>query len=119
METGKQSLNKIQKTLSSSVRFVGVPQTLTVTNAALSLSEMVGYVAPPESADYVLIEVQDASTGGIRFGFGTVGPTIAVGLRKFNKDTFDIENPSDIQNFKAILGAVGVCYLNLQFGIKR
>ena len=121
MPTGKQSLNSIANTLKSEYRFVGPVQQLTVTSTASPLSALTGYTNPTPGflPDYVLIEVQDAASPstGIRFGFGSTVPTTTLGLRKFDKDVFDIEGAGDIASLNVIL-ASGVVYLNVQFGVK-
>tara|TARA_R110000868_G_scaffold236129_2_gene490124 strand:+ start:83 stop:448 length:366 start_codon:yes stop_codon:yes gene_type:complete len=120
IQTIRQSNSKIQKTLSAEIQFIGEPQTLTVTSTAQPLSTMTGYVAPPVQADYVLIEVQDAAnpSTGIRYGFGSTVPTTIKGIRKFDRDVFDIEGANNILTFQAIIASTTV-YLNVQFGIKQ
>jgi len=118
-----QALNtlttEIKKILGAEIKFKSPAMQLTVpTGTATTLAQMTGFASTgfPDGYNYALLEVEDAGTDGIRFWETGDAPTSTVGIRRANKDIFDLEGKQSIDNFKAI--TVGTVKLNIQFGVK-
>lgn len=113
----KTLTSEIKRILGAEIKFKSPAMQLTVpTGTATTLAQMTGFSAFPIGANYALIEVQDAGTDGIRFWETGDSPTSTVGIRKYNREVFDLDCVSSVLNFKAI--TVGTVYLNIQFGVK-
>lgn len=117
MQASNTLLTQIKKILGGDIKFKSPAMQLTVpTGTATTLAQMTGFSAFPAGTNYALIEVQDAGTDGIRFWETGDAPTATVGIRKYNREVFDLDCLESVVQFKAI--TVGTVYLNIQFGVK-
>lgn len=115
MQTGKQSLNRIQKDSSAVINFIQPAAQLTVTGTASGFVALGATI--PDRANYALIEVEASGTDYIRFWITGENPTSSVGFRRFDKEYFDIEGADNLNKFKCI--TAGTVVLNVMFGVKQ